>query len=125
MFLSEFVNLQFTDIVPIDSWVQSICATTEVLHGHGHIKFQTLGRRILPLMNKAFAPYRDIDGAVNATWILGKYGCTNCNKSNMESLCPVSPLCKGPFKSMRHPVSGKHLGAIQIPPKYIKKYFGG
>lgn len=118
MFISEFTDLQFADILPVDSWVQSICATTEVLHGRGHIKFQALGRHLRPLVSKAFAPYRDIDGAVNATWILGKFGCTNCNKINTKGLCPVYHLCKGPFKSMRHPVSNKHLGAIQIPPRY-------
>jgi len=122
MFLREYVDLEFADVVPVDVWVQSICTSTEVLEGVGHIKFETLGHRLRPLMTEVFLSHRDVDGAANATWILGKFGCTHCNQTDMSKLCPVYHLCKGPFERMRHPVSGKHFGAIELPPKHRPKY---
>lgn len=122
MFLRELVYLQFDDMVPIDVWVQSISASTSVLKGEGYIKFQALGNRLRPLMRKVFHEYQDTDGAANATWILGKFGCTNCSRVDMSNLCPVYHMCKGSFERMRHSVSEKHYGAIQLPPKYRGKF---
>lgn len=122
MFLREFVDLKFADVVPVDVWVQSICASTGILEGTGHVKFETLGHHLRPLMTEVFLIYRSIEGAANATWILGKFGCTHCCRINMSSLCPVYHLCKGPFERMRHPVSNKHFGAIQLPPTHRPKH---
>lgn len=122
MFLREFVQMDFADIVPVDVWVQSIATSTGVLKGNGHIKFETLGHRLRPLMTKAFLRYRKVSGATNATWILGKYGCTHCAGTSMCNLCPVYRLCKGPFERMKHPDTKKHSGAIQVPPHYKPKH---
>jgi hypothetical protein len=122
MFLKEFVDLRFSDMIPIDVWVQSISASTGVMKGNGYIKFQALGKLLRPIMRKVFHDYQVIDGAANATWIIGKFGCTQCSRADMSNLCPVYQMCKGPFERMRHSVSGKHLGAIQLPPKYRGKF---
>ncbi len=122
MFLREYVDLKFEDIVPIDAWVQAISASTGVLEGKGYIKFSNLGKLLRPLMAKAFLKHRSIYLAENATWILGKTGCTHCSWEDMSKLCPVYNLCKGPFKSTRHAVSGKHLAVIQLPLKHLPKF---
>lgn len=125
MFLREYVNLSFADVVPVDVWVQSISASTGVLKGKGRIKFSTLGSRLRPLMTKAFLNYRKIEGAANATWLLGKFGCTHCSGKNMSDRCPVYNLCKGPFERTRHPTTDKHLGVIELPLKHKPKYPDG
>jgi len=122
MFLREFVDLRFADVVPIDVWVQAISASTEVLTGEGFITSSPLERILRPSMTEIFEAYRSVEGAANATWILGKFGCTHCGRIDMSGSCPVYNLCKGPFERMRHPASGKHFGAIQLPPKYKPKY---
>lgn len=115
MFLWENIGLEFADIVPVDVWVQSIAASTTVLTGNGRINFNALERLLRPLVTKAFAEYRGVEGATNATWILGKYGCRNCRRVDMSNLCPVFRQCQGPFERTTHSVSGKHLGVITLP----------
>ncbi len=125
MFLREFVDLAFADVIPVDVWVQSICASTEILTGEGHIKFTALEQRLRPLITEVFLSHRTTEGAANATWILGKFCCTNCSRIDTSSTCPVYDLCKGPFERMRHPVSDKHFGAIKLPLKHKPKYLKG
>ena len=122
MFLREFVDLKFADVVPIDVWVQAISASTEVLVGEGYITSSPLERLLRLPMTELFEAYRNVDGAANATWILGKFGCTHCSRMNMSNLCPVYDICKGPFERMRHRTSNKHFGAIELPPKYKPKH---
>jgi hypothetical protein len=124
MFLREHADLKFADVVPVDVWVQSISASTGVIEGQGQIKFDALGHQLRPLIREAFSDYQNVDGSANATWILGKFGCTNCSRLDMTNKCPIYNLCKGPFERMRHPVSGKHLVAIQLPPKHKPKQQG-
>jgi hypothetical protein len=108
--------------VPIDVWVQAISASTGILMNEGFIKSSPLERLLRLPMTEIFEKYRNIDGAANATWILGKFGCTHCGRIDMSNLCPVYHLCGGPFERMRHSLSNKHFGAIQLPPKYKPKY---
>lgn len=122
MFIREFVDLRFADVVPVDVWVQSICASTGILEGEGHVKFEALGHHLRPLMTEVFLSHRGVQGAANATWILGKFGCTYCSRIDMSTRCPVYHFCQSPFERMRHPVSGKHLGAIGLPLKHRPKY---
>jgi len=121
MFLSEFTELEFADIVPIDVWVQSICTSSGVLIGSGQIDINVLEKMLRPLMTELFQEFRSIKGAPNATWIQGKMLCTNCARLDMSIACPIYHLCKGPFSRMRHPVSDKHYGRIQMPPQFIPK----
>lgn len=125
MFLREFVDLKFDDVVPIDVWVQAIAASTGSLVGEGFIKSSPLEKLLRLPMTRLFKKHRGVDGAANATWILGKFGCTNCSRTDMSKLCPIYHLCKGPFVRMRHPGSGKHFGAIEMPPKHKSKYSHG
>lgn len=122
MFLREFQELDFSDVVPVDVWVQSIAASTGVLVGSGHIVSQTLERRLRPLLAEAFVAHRSVEGAANATWIVGKFGCTHCHRLSMKDRCPVYELCQGPFERMRNPISGKHYGAVMVPPRFKPKY---
>jgi len=122
MFLREFEDLGFADVIPIDVWVQSIAASTGVLEGEGYIKFQKLEQSLRPAMQEVFKKHLNTDGAANATWVLGKFGCTHCHRRDMETLCPVYHLCQGPFTRTRHKVSGKHLGVIELPLNRLPKH---
>jgi len=124
MFLREFADLGFADVVPIDVWVQSIAASTGVLCGEGRITFGEVGERLRPAMREAFLRHLGTNGAANATWVLGKFGCTHCHRLDMKGLCPVYHLCAGPFARVRHAESGKHLGVIELPLKYRPKFRG-
>jgi hypothetical protein len=116
MFLSELVDLKFDDTVPVDVWVQSITASTDTLTGSGHIKVSTLEAIIRPLLSSLFKKIRNLDPkSSNATYLLGKHGCTHCAGKDMTKLCPVYALCKGPFERARHPISEKHLGVVRLP----------
>ena len=121
MFLSEFTELQFADVVPIDVWVQSIANSTSVLTGEGQIDINTLEQMLRPLMTSVFSEFKHLKGTSNATWIHGRALCTNCGRVNTSSLCSVYEECKGPFKRMRHPVSGKLYGRIQVPADFMPK----
>jgi hypothetical protein len=117
MFINEHVEIEFKDLVPIDVWVQSISASTCVLRGEGKIWSKVLSKQLRPLMVKLFSPHVGNDGASNATWILGKFGCTHCNHLDMSKLCPVYQMCKGPFERAYHHESGNPIDAIQLPLK--------
>ncbi len=121
MFLREFRQLEFSEVVPVDVWVQSIAVSTRGFHGIGTITSQRSEKSLRPLLNHAFANYREVEGAANATWILGRYGCRLCGGQDMRELCPIYDLCKGPFERPRHPVTGKHLGVVRLPVKYKSK----
>ncbi len=121
MFVKELVPLEFADVIPIDVWVQSICSSVGVLRGSGNIKFSALERLLRPLMQELIYEFRYVEGVTNATWILGKKLCTHCSRKDMRILCPIYDLCEGPFKRMRHPVSNKHYGAIEVPSQFIPK----
>lgn len=121
MFLREFKDLSFENIVPVDSWVQAISTSTGVLEGRGNIKAQQLEKLLSPLMKEVFRKYEGVKGAANATWILGKFGCKTCKHIDTKGLCPVYDICKGPFKRARHHSSNKHLGVIQLPPVFMQK----
>jgi hypothetical protein len=121
MFLSEFTELQFADVVPIDVWVQSIANSTNVLTGEGQIDINALEQMLRPLMTSVFSEFKHLKGTSNATWIHGRALCTNCGRVNTSSLCSVYEECKGPFKRMHHPVSGKLYGRIQVPADFMPK----
>ncbi|HEY1037643.1 MAG TPA: hypothetical protein VGE62_03615 [Candidatus Paceibacterota bacterium] len=121
MFLRKFSGLQFADVVPVDVWVQSISVSTRVVKGKGRMSFGGLGKRLRPLMQKAFLPYLDVPGATDATWILGKFGCTLCAGKDMTTLCPLYDICRGPFERPRNQVSNKHVGMVELPPKYKRR----
>lgn len=118
MFLSEFTELRFADVVPIDTWVQAVAISTRVVRGKGRIKDRAMESMLRPLMTELYAEFRHALGTSNATWILGKVACTRCASENMEGACPVYDKCKGPFWRLRHPVSDKHYGQFKIPPDY-------
>lgn len=122
MFLREFVALDFDDVIPVDVWVQAIAVSTENLRGKGQIKFSTLERMLRPLVTQAFKPFLRVEGAANATWILGKHGCTLCAGRDMCRTCPIYQHCRGPFTRKRHPLSNKHLGVIFLPPDFKPKF---
>lgn len=122
MFLTEFVELEFEDTVPVDTWVQSISASTQVVRGDGHIGNQALERQLRPLLSQARRLHQETEGISNATWILGKYGCTHCHRLAMEGKCPIYNECKGPFRRALHPRSQKHLGVIRMPLDFKNKY---
>lgn len=117
MFINELVEIEFKDLVPIDVWVQSISASTGVLKGKGKIGTKALSKQLRPLMAKSFSLHIENEGASNATWILGKFGCTHCNHQDMCKLCPVYHICKGPFERACHHESGNPIDAIQLPLK--------
>lgn len=121
MFLSELTDLQFDDLIPIDVWVQSIAAATGVLKGEGIIKFRVLERLLRPNMRKLFSEFKDVPGAANATWILGKSMCTHCAGRDMKDVCLIYDMCKGPFRRHRTPESDKHSGYIEVPSDFIPK----
>ena len=122
MYLSELVkDFNFSDVIPIDTWVMSICSQTGCLKGKGIINFDSLGEIIRPQMLSVFNDFRNYQGAANATWILGRTLCKQCSHMNVSSLCPIFNECKGPSSRMRHPESNKHYGRIQLPPKLIGK----
>jgi hypothetical protein len=121
MFLSELTDLQFDDLIPIDVWVQSIATSTGVLKGEGIIKFRVLERLLRPNMRKLFSGFKDVPGAANATWILGKSMCTHCAGRDMKDICPIYDMCKGPFRRHRTPESDKHSGYIEVPSDFIPK----
>lgn len=121
MFLREYVDLDFSDVVPIDVWVQAIATSTGVISEPGVYRSSPLERILRPPMSRLFHSYLGVSGATDATWILGKHGCTHCMRRNMATLCPVYAECQGPFERMRHPTSHAHYGAIQVPPKFISR----
>lgn len=122
MFLSELSDFDFADIVPIDVWVQAIVSSTGILKGKGQITVSSLEKELRPLMSKLHREFREDTGSVNATWILGRYGCNRCVGSDVSNTCPVYNLCKGPFTRHRHKFSGKHLGVITVPSAFKPKF---
>ncbi len=122
MFLSELSDFDFADIVPIDVWVQAIVSSTSILKGKGQIKVSSLEKELRPLMSRLHKEFRKDISSVNATWILGRYGCNRCVGSNMSNICPIYTQCKGPFTRHRHEVSGKHLGVITVPSAFKAKF---
>lgn len=122
MFLSELSELDFGEVVPIDVWVQSISTSTGVLKGRGQIDHNEVERTLRPLMASLFNnKFRHVQGAANATYMLGVELCKTCRVRDHRATCPIYSDCNGPFKRTRHPESGKHYGRITIPPDYIGK----
>ena len=121
MFLSEITDLRFSDLVPIDTWVQSVVASTGVLRGTESIKVSALEKMLRPPMTRLFSTFRDVPGAANATWIHGRKLCDRCGSTDMSKLCPVYDLCKGPFARMRHAETDRHIGRIAAQPKFRQK----
>lgn len=115
MFLAEFADFNFEEIVPVDVWVQSIANSTNALQGRGIIDINSLEQMIRPVLVGVFNPYRHHKGISSATWILGNKFCSNCHRSDVSKSCPVYTLCEGPSLRMRHPESGKHYGRVERP----------
>lgn len=122
MFLSEFTDLQFADVVPIDTWVQAVAVSTGIVKGTGRIKDRVLEKLLRPLMTELYQEFRHVLGTSNATWILGKAACNRCCWENMSELCPIFNKCKGPFWRLRHAESDLHYGQFQIPPDWRNKW---
>jgi hypothetical protein len=115
MFLSEFVSLDFQEIVPVDVWVQSISNSTHALKGTGTIAIVPLEELLRPHVVEVFNQFRNHRGTANATWILGNKFCSNCHRTDTSKNCPVFKLCDGPSLRMRNKISGKHYGRVERP----------
>ncbi|MCF7843972.1 hypothetical protein K9M47_03700 [Candidatus Gracilibacteria bacterium] len=115
MFLSEFAEFDFEEVVPVDVWVQSIANSTHALSGEGVIDINKLEQMIRPVLVKVFKNFKHHHGAASATWILGNKFCSNCHRTDVSNNCPVFKLCDGPSLRMRHPESDKHYGRIERP----------
>ncbi len=115
MFLSEFADFNFEEVVPVDVWVQSISNSTNALSGKGVIDINHLEQLIRPILVQVFNRFRHHEGAASATWILGNKFCSNCHRTDVSAHCPVFTLCEGPSLRMKHPESEKHYGRVERP----------
>lgn len=115
LFLSEFTDLEFEDVIPVDVWVQSIANSTNSLSGEGVLDVNKLEQKIRPILTRVFRQFRNHPGASSATWIQGNKYCSNCHRTDMSALCAIDDLCHGPFLRMRHPETGKPYGRLERP----------